>query len=674
MSVYPTDSSRDISAQHPPGPRAPSIPGHSRVLRAALEYGHRRKPVFPCKPDKSPYTRHGFKDATTSPSRIHALWGRHRGANIGMATGERAGVFVVDADDLSALEALEGERGKLPSTLTARTPRGGLHLYFRHVEGITNSPGSLPRGIDVRGEGGYVVVPPSAGYAWDSHSPVVEAPEWLVELIRERRPAESGSTQRPTPQVPEGETIPEGRRNNELARVCGRLHDGTRDPAKLVADLLAINGERCEPPLPANEVEKIARSIHKKDPCRPAGGRDPQVDRHVRELERFFWRRYGENFKGLGGQSDRDLLRKCLDFADRFGRINGEGRVEFDMTAHQMALDTGISRNSINTAARRLKEKIGLDRDTRNRKATAAGTWVLPDPAQLLSTQSTPLTVGVTLERVDKACAPPRVVGLETPCYRHFGTVGKGRGGVQLVLESWGPSSAERLAGIMGVARVRDVRRRYLDAMVEEGQVELRDGVYSLPADHADRCDLARSTPYSRVRRRKVRTWSPDEGRHVVSVVEIGAEASEKERDEMDRRAYAHQREVWMRWLARNGPEADDACRELLNDMDRERERVAAADGLVSELEHTDLLTREARSCSGWRHADAHLESLGFDSAWLVGANPEPRLEHPTDASDHGGHSADSTGSAPPGGRLGTVLRSRNREIERRSGAGKEIG
>ena len=119
--------------------------------------------MFPCE-GKRPLTEHGFKDATTDPRRIHMWWSRWPQANIGMPTGERSGVFVLDVDDLGALAELEAQIGKLPATWTVRTPSGGLHLYFQHVEGVTNSPGGLPNGIDVRGQGGYVLVPPSSGY------------------------------------------------------------------------------------------------------------------------------------------------------------------------------------------------------------------------------------------------------------------------------------------------------------------------------------------------------------------------------------------------------------------------------------------------------------------------------------------------------------------------------
>src|SRR4051794_4057803 len=93
------------------------------VHQYAKQIASRGKPVFPCKPDKSPYTARGFKDATTNPSRVHALFSRHPDALIGMPTGSRSGVFVVDVDRLEALGELEQE---LPETLTIRTPSGGL--------------------------------------------------------------------------------------------------------------------------------------------------------------------------------------------------------------------------------------------------------------------------------------------------------------------------------------------------------------------------------------------------------------------------------------------------------------------------------------------------------------------------------------------------------------------
>jgi hypothetical protein len=67
---------------------------------------------------------------------------------------------VLDVDRPDGLAVLDDE---LPETPRIRTPRGGVHFPFRHVEGVTNSPGALPEGIDVRGEGGFVLVPRATG-------------------------------------------------------------------------------------------------------------------------------------------------------------------------------------------------------------------------------------------------------------------------------------------------------------------------------------------------------------------------------------------------------------------------------------------------------------------------------------------------------------------------------
>jgi hypothetical protein len=98
---------------------------------------------------------------------------------IGMPTGAGSGRWVVDIDvnnkpGLASLAALEQQHGKLPPTLTARTPSGGQHRYFRwNGVDIRNSEGQIADGIDVRADGGYVIVPPSINtngmtYTWDS--------------------------------------------------------------------------------------------------------------------------------------------------------------------------------------------------------------------------------------------------------------------------------------------------------------------------------------------------------------------------------------------------------------------------------------------------------------------------------------------------------------------------
>jgi hypothetical protein len=143
-----------------------SAPALSPLGQAALHYAERGLYVFPLVPrDKKPLTEHGYKDATADPAIIHAWWQRWPDANIGLDCG-RSGLVVIDLDGAEGLHswatlavALELNQ----KTRAARTGGGGLHLYFAAPDGvhIGNSAGKLGEHIDVRGEGGYVVMPPS---------------------------------------------------------------------------------------------------------------------------------------------------------------------------------------------------------------------------------------------------------------------------------------------------------------------------------------------------------------------------------------------------------------------------------------------------------------------------------------------------------------------------------
>jgi putative DNA primase/helicase len=169
------------------------------ILNAALRYAAGGWPVFPCKPsDKRPLTPNGFKDASTNTDQIRDWWTKHPNAMIGMATGKRSGVLVLDLD-IDPERGLDGiaaaaELGELPDSLVVRTPRGGLHCYLDWQEGLGNSRGALPAGIDVRGEGGYVILPPSrradgVSYTWakpPGQCQPAEAPAWLLAQIRSK--------------------------------------------------------------------------------------------------------------------------------------------------------------------------------------------------------------------------------------------------------------------------------------------------------------------------------------------------------------------------------------------------------------------------------------------------------------------------------------------------------
>ena len=145
-------------------------------LQLALRLAAQGIPVFPCREktetvngnvrkEKSPATKNGFKDASTDPAQIRAWWARRPYALVGMPTGKASGFAVLDLDRHSAerdgIAALAG-MGYKPQDLTdmrAPTAGNGMHLYFEHQDGITNSDRHLPKGIDVRAEGGFVIAP-----------------------------------------------------------------------------------------------------------------------------------------------------------------------------------------------------------------------------------------------------------------------------------------------------------------------------------------------------------------------------------------------------------------------------------------------------------------------------------------------------------------------------------
>lgn len=180
--------------------------GHTNasvLLRAALGYAKRGIPVFPLEPGgKRPLTYSGFWDAATDARRIEAWWRRWPTANVGVPTGKRSSLLVLDVDPaaggLESLAELERSNESLPKTPRARTGGGGTHIFFRYPadEEVRNSAGWLGPGLDVRAEGGYVVVPPSRTkgvYEWLEKARLAEPPTWLLARLRERgRPGQRG--------------------------------------------------------------------------------------------------------------------------------------------------------------------------------------------------------------------------------------------------------------------------------------------------------------------------------------------------------------------------------------------------------------------------------------------------------------------------------------------------
>jgi hypothetical protein len=237
-----------------------------KMLDAALEFARQGIPVFPCRnDDKAPITPHGFKDATTDEKQIKLWWTQYPSAMIGMPTGKASGRWILDSD-LDLNKAIDGpkklaeliaKKGALPKTPTCSTPRGGTHHHFAWTEalGITNSRGALPDGLDVRGEGGYVILPPSVSasgvpYAWiNGVGAPANSPTWLLNQInsspRARKWAKNALEQ-------ECATVAQakpGERNNVLNTAAFNLGQivggGSLDEDTVFAALLAA-AETCK--------------------------------------------------------------------------------------------------------------------------------------------------------------------------------------------------------------------------------------------------------------------------------------------------------------------------------------------------------------------------------------------------------------------------------------------
>lgn len=237
------------------------------AIKYATKYGWA---VFPIRPEtKRPYTPRGCLDAKKDVGAIRHWWRKWPDASVGVATGSISGLVVVDEDvnndtgidGIKSIRLWEKDHGEFPETATAITGRGGSHLYF-HYEGndIRNRAGLL-EGVDVRGEGGYVVAPPSIHpngtvYQWefdpDDYKPA-ELNQSVLDLLRMNDSEEGATFELP-------ERIPAGQRNTTLFKLaCSLQAQGLPDDA-IRSAVMDSNRNLCDPPVPDDEVETITQS------------------------------------------------------------------------------------------------------------------------------------------------------------------------------------------------------------------------------------------------------------------------------------------------------------------------------------------------------------------------------------------------------------------------------
>ncbi len=233
----------------------PHLSPDGEFRAAALDYAMRGLPVFPCGRDKKPLIAGGFKNATMDEVQIRNWWTAHPTASIGSPTGPHGnGHVVVDVDlpeGPASLAELESELGPLPTTKEQKTGGGGRQLFYACPVGhvVKNSAGKIGKNLDVRGEGGYVILPPSGHpsggrYQWINEGIAAQLPEAWVERMAYVEP-------KPVAQVPasapkaDGLPTPYGQRalEAEMGRVLvapvGARNDALNVAGFALAQLVA---------------------------------------------------------------------------------------------------------------------------------------------------------------------------------------------------------------------------------------------------------------------------------------------------------------------------------------------------------------------------------------------------------------------------------------------------
>lgn len=268
--------------------------------------------VFPLVPNgKTPAVEEWKSQASSDPERVHRFWsealsGDPLGYNIGIATGD--GVFVIDVDNKDgkngslSLESLELRNSDLPTTLTVSTPTGGNHVYLAAPPGayIPNSASKLGEGLDIRGDGGYVVGPGSVidgkHYEVLVDAPTASAPQWLVASVAGVRPTKADSialdgideehaAARATQWLRNhAELAREGDGGDTAAyRVSARVMDFGLSPDDALGLMIEHWNDRCEPPWEIEQLEVIVNNAAQYRQ-KPIGADSADVEFDVVEL------------------------------------------------------------------------------------------------------------------------------------------------------------------------------------------------------------------------------------------------------------------------------------------------------------------------------------------------------------------------------------------------------
>ena len=245
----------------------------------ALHYAEMGLAVFPlaCR-DKVPAVVDGCKAATTERTTIERWWDKNPQYNIGIATGNKSsGLVVIDLDvdknkgidGYDVLRDWQNKHGKLPETWQSITGRGGYHYFYKDAIVHSNRVG-LYEGVDIRGEGGYIVAPPSVHpngniYEWEQGPEEYEIAQVdnIVNDFFKGEKQRRDSEHKTNFKVPE--LIPEGKRVDTIVRLIASLRTKGLDDDAIKAAVRVENEKRCNPPLKEKELEKAVFPALKRD-------------------------------------------------------------------------------------------------------------------------------------------------------------------------------------------------------------------------------------------------------------------------------------------------------------------------------------------------------------------------------------------------------------------------
>jgi len=276
--------------------------------------------------------------------------------NIGLVTGRLSGIIVIDCDTLEASDGFVKEYPEASTTLQVVTGRG-IHYYFKYEEGIRNDTGKkLGEKIDVRGDGGYVVIPPSIHangkvYVYRKFD-IANLPTNLQQKITGNRFNDTRNDNI-LPRDKNTDLITQGFRNARLTSMAGSMRKAGFDYDSIKYSLHSFNERFCSPSLDSGEIEAIANSVSAYTPGTPSrssftnGGRTGitvRLDSIKPENTSWLWKNripIGKItlLEGDGGLGKSFLSLKLAAMVSNGKLLNREGKVLL-MSAEDGLADT----------------------------------------------------------------------------------------------------------------------------------------------------------------------------------------------------------------------------------------------------------------------------------------------------------------------------------------------